>query len=104
MAVIHRRAEKKDVKEPKEQLGPSRAEDFPPHVQNFIHHEVEKAVIDPAEKEKLAKSQGHWPEYPLALLELARKHNLSIPELMLPGKPQEWELFRQIGRPNPAEK
>jgi hypothetical protein len=104
MALIHRRAEKKDFKEPKEQLGPSRPEDFPPHVQSFIHNEVEKALTDPAENEKLAKSHGHWPEYPLVLSELARKHNLSIPELMLPGKPQEWDLFRQFGRPVAAEK
>lgn len=84
MAVIHRRSEKKDLKEPKEQLGPSHADDFPPNVQNFIRNSLEKALTEPADKEKLSKAQGHWPEYPLALLELARKHNLSIPELMLP--------------------
>ena len=104
MAIIRRRAEKKDFKEPREQLGPSRPEDFPPHVQSFIHNELERALTDPVEREKLAKSHGHWPDYPLALSELARKHNLSIPELMLPEKPQEWELFRQIGRPNMTEK
>ncbi|HEV3146429.1 MAG TPA: hypothetical protein VGZ47_21255 [Gemmataceae bacterium] len=104
-AVVHKRAEKgKDFKEPKEQLGPSKPEDFPLAVQNFIHASLETALKDPAEKDKLTKAQGHWPEYPLALEELARKHNLSIPELMLPGSPQQWELFRQIGRPNTADK
>jgi hypothetical protein len=105
MTTIHRRAEKgKDFKEPKEQLGPSRADDFPPHVQSFIHSKLEPALTESVDKEKLAKAHGHWPEYPLALLDLARKHNLSIPELMLPREPQEWDSFGQIGRPNAAEK
>jgi hypothetical protein len=105
MATLRRRAEKgKDFREPKEQLGPSKAEDFPANVQNFIRNSLEKALTEPAEKERLAKAHGHWPEYPLTLIDLSRKHNLAIPELMLPGAPQEWEHLRLIGRPIPFDK
>ena len=104
MDYLRRRAEKsKDFKELKIQLGPCRPEDFPPPVQNFIQNSLNKALTDSAEKEKLGRAQGHWPDYPLVLHELARKHNLPIPELTLPGPPQEWDWFRQP-RLNAADK
>jgi hypothetical protein len=97
MDVLHKRADKgKDLKDPKEQLGPCRPEDFPPTVQNFIHNVLDKAILDPVEKERLTKAQSHWPEYPLALHEAARNHNLAIPEITLPGPPKAWDWFRKL--------
>ena len=101
MDMMRKRADK--GKDPKDQLGPCKPEEFPQDVRSFIHGPLENALTDSSEKERLAKAKDHWPEYPLTLLELARKHNLSIPELMLPGPPQEWERFRPL-RPNPADK
>lgn len=36
------------------------------------------------EKEKLAKSEGHWPDFPLALVEIASKHPSALPPPRMP--------------------
>jgi hypothetical protein len=36
------------------------------------------------EKEQLAKAEGHWPDFPLALVEIAGKHPSALPPPRLP--------------------
>ena len=47
------------------------------------------------DRKALDKLTGKWPEYPRKLLELARKHDLSVPGVTLPGEPSQWDkLYR----------
>jgi hypothetical protein len=78
---------------PKQQLGPASAADFPPNVQQFIEQKL-KPKLTSAEAETLKKAEGRWPEYPLALHDLARQHKLVIPELSLPIDPQRLENMK----------
>src|SRR5205823_4653739 len=36
-------------------------------------------LLSDEEKERLAKAEGHWPLYPVTLVELADKHPLALP-------------------------
>src|SRR5262249_27223151 len=38
------------------------------------------------EKERLARAEGHWPLYPVTLVELADKHPLALPSQHGPAK------------------
>jgi hypothetical protein len=57
---------------------PSRTEDLPQMVQQFIDKRLLPA-LDEGEAGLLKKAEGHWPLYPQTVLELARKHNLQVP-------------------------
>jgi hypothetical protein len=74
-------------------LGPSRADEFPPSVRNFIRDKLAPA-LEPDEKERLAHAEGHWPAYPRTLLNLARRHHLWVPGMSLPGPREYWNKFR----------
>ncbi|MBL8799503.1 MAG: hypothetical protein JNM56_36815, partial [Planctomycetia bacterium] len=57
---------------------PGNAADFPPPVQEFVNRKL-KPALDDAELVQLRAAEGQWPNYPQLLLELAAKHNLTIP-------------------------
>jgi hypothetical protein len=48
-----------------------------------------------AEKDELKSAEGHWPEYPRLLVELARRHGLEVPLLRLPGPRELWEQAKK---------
>jgi hypothetical protein len=69
-------------------LGAARPQDFSPEVRVVI----EKLRRDnPGDAERLHKFEGRWPEYPRLLGDLARKHNLNLPGMTLPGPRDWWE-------------
>jgi hypothetical protein len=74
-------------------LGPSRSDDFPPSVRNFIRDKL-TPVLEPDEKERLDYAEGHWPAYPRTMLNLARRHRLWVPGMTLPGPREYWNRFR----------
>ena len=69
--------------------GPARPGEFKDEVNRFIP-ELHKQV-SPAEWQGLKDAEGKWPEYPAALMRLARAHDLSVPGAMPPGPPGLWE-------------
>ncbi len=75
-----------------ETLGPARPEDFPEPIRDFV-----LKTLDDADRKKLEPTLGKWPQYPLALLELAKAKNLSIPDIMLPGEPKKWKEYYGLG-------
>ncbi|HEV3236739.1 MAG TPA: hypothetical protein VGZ25_07100 [Gemmataceae bacterium] len=87
-------AKSKHWETPKRQLGPCRPEEFQAEVERFIRDDLAKALKDdPNAKEKLKKAEGIWPDYPLLVMELAKKHNLKVPLTYLPeipGTPGFW--------------
>jgi hypothetical protein len=74
-------------------LGPSRADDFPLSVRNFIREKL-APVLEPDEKERLDQAEGRWPAYPRTMLNLARRHRLWVPGMTLPGPREYWNRFR----------
>ncbi len=74
-------------------LGASRPNEFPPAVQTFIETTLRQAVKT-VEFHRLRQFEGKWPEYPLRLLDLALKHNLTVPGMSLPGAAELWSSMR----------
>src|SRR5262249_16857687 len=50
--------------------------------------------LSEADRKRLDKAEGLWPEFPRTLHELALKYKTAIPELTLPGDPQRWDRFK----------
>jgi hypothetical protein len=75
-------------------LGASRPGEFPSAVGTFIENKLRPAVTQD-EVKRLKAVEGKWPEYPRRLLDLARRHNLKVPGMSLPGTADLWEQPRQ---------
>jgi hypothetical protein len=88
---------KKTGKKPPPPLGASRLDEFPEEVRTFVRQKL-LPVLGPQLKESLRKLEGHWPEYPKRLLDLARQKHLVIPGMSLPGPRTLWEAARPVGR------
>jgi hypothetical protein len=76
-----------------EELGPCRPGQFSPEQHEFIEKKLLPA-LGPDEKLELRNAEGMWPEYPQAVQRLALKHELSIPNMPLPGPPDFWERLK----------
>jgi hypothetical protein len=61
-----------------EELGPARLRDMPEPVREFVDKKLQP-VLTRQEKDHLKAAEGRWPDYPRALLELARAHGLAVP-------------------------
>lgn len=72
-------------------LGPSKPEDFDPAVAAFTAEFL--PTLSVTEQGELKKLEGKWPEYPKRLVDLAKKKNLSVPGVTLPGPPDEWAKY-----------
>jgi hypothetical protein len=84
-------------------LGPARPGEFKEPVNRFVAELGAK--VSPAEWAALAELEGKWPEYPRKLVELADRHDLSIPGVTLPGSPARWRATYDPDRrkdPRPA--
>jgi hypothetical protein len=73
---------------------PARLEDFSEAVRLFATTGPLGKALSPAEKQELKKAEGKWPDYPRTLLKLARKHNLTLPGMTLPGAKELWDRAR----------
>jgi hypothetical protein len=80
----------------KQQLGPATAKEFPPATADAIRKLQDR--LPDADRKRLDKADGLWPEYPRVLHDLALKYKAAIPELTLPGDPQRWDRFKPTGR------
>jgi hypothetical protein len=86
LEVVHL-AERKKAALPDKPMGPCKPEDFLPGVQRFIG-ELRK---DPAAAQKLDAALNRWPDYPFAVMELAKARGRRVPGTFLPGPPAYWE-------------
>jgi hypothetical protein len=90
-------AKTKHWETPKRQLGPCRPEEFPPEIERFIRDDLMKALKDDSNaKEKLKKAEGTWPDYPLLVMELAKKNNLRVPLTYLPDLPSAKDFWNKL--------
>ena len=89
-----------------ETFGPVKKVELPLEVQVFMDKTLEPLLhrlshdrgdkADNARKElaRLKEAEGHWPDYPRVIVELAKAHKLAIPAWTMPGKPEAWDNFR----------
>lgn len=71
-------------------LGPARPSEFKEPLRAFVNDKV-FPTLSPPDRKLLDSLEGKWPEYPRELVRLAKKHNISIPGLMLPESPKRWQ-------------
>jgi hypothetical protein len=74
-------------------LGASRPADFAPATRQFLELTLLPKLSE-RERDQLQALEGKWPDYPRQLHELARRYNLSIPGMSLPGPQELWESAR----------
>lgn len=82
------------------QLGPNKASEYLPPVQEFIEKELVRK-LGKAEREELTKAEGGaWPDHSRKVIELARKYDLSVPGVTPPGDPARWDqVYRSRLKP-----
>ncbi len=73
-------------------LGPAKPAEFTEHFQQFLGKTLTPKLTE-TEIHGLKKLEGKWPEYPRRVMELAKKKDLPVPGLTLPGKPSLWVEF-----------
>ena len=76
-------------------LGPCKPGEFQEDVEAFLKDQL-FPKLGKAERDKLDAQQGKWPEYPRAMIDLAKAKNLSVPGAMLPGEPKLWNDYYRI--------
>jgi hypothetical protein len=72
---------------------PCRPKDFTPAVQKFLEKEL-LPRLNQSEQKNLLRLEGSWPEYPTAVMDLARKLKLTVPGTRLPGPTEFWDRLR----------
>jgi len=73
---------------------PARPHQFSEAIQVFIDKRLMPA-LDEKEQVHLKNTVGQWPAYPQLIVELARKHNLSVPlDKPLPGSFEFYDRYR----------
>jgi hypothetical protein len=82
------------------ELWPSHHRDLSPGVQEFLDKKL-RPRLDEAEKNLLKEKEGRWPDYPLMIQELARRHYFEVPWQTLPGRRENWDVYR-LKRPTSA--
>lgn len=83
-------------------LGPCRPGEFREPVEQFLT-ETLQSKLTPVQILDLKRLEGHWPEYPRKMLELAKLHDLSVPGVTLPGSPQLWQQYYRYTSPKPEK-
>ncbi len=78
-------------------FGPAKVSEFREPARAFVTDRVLPALTKDEARE-LARLEGKWPDYPQRLVQLAQKHDLSIPGVMLPGSPKKWEATYRTAR------
>jgi hypothetical protein len=62
-------------------------------MKDFVDKKLMPA-LDNDDKLRLILSEGKWPDYPVAVQEISKKHNMRAPWHTLPGPRDRWERYR----------
>jgi anti-sigma factor RsiW len=72
-------------------FGPTRPDEYTQTVRSFLERDL-APKLDAKERDGLKKLEGSpWPDHSRHLMDLARKHDLSVPGVSLPGTPSRWD-------------
>jgi hypothetical protein len=85
--TLDRVARNRRLSPPEKPLGPCEQKDFVKEVREFID-ELRK---DTAAANKLDETRGKWPDYPFAVMELAKEKKKRVPGTFLPGSKEFWD-------------
>jgi hypothetical protein len=89
---------------PIQRLGANKPSDFSPEIQDFIKEPL-LIKISPVEAQQLGSTESKpWPAYPKLLHELAKKYDLVIPGMSLPGPRELWASARAAALPDMPER
>ena len=72
---------------------PCRTRDFTLAVQQFLEKEL-LPRLKKADREKLSRLEGRWPDYPRTVMDLAHQEKLAVPGTQLPGPSEFWNRMR----------
>jgi hypothetical protein len=86
--ALDRLAKSRKVALPDKPLGPCKPEEFVPAVRKFIDEQLR---TDPAAAKRLDEARGKWPDYPFAVMELAKEKKKRVPGTFLPGPKEFWD-------------
>ncbi|CAN5372868.1 hypothetical protein BH11PLA2_BH11PLA2_33610 [soil metagenome] len=92
--VVAQEAQQRNMPLPIPPFGPARLDEFKPEVEEAAKQLVAK--LSPREKTDFEALQGKWPAYPKMLNELARRYDVVLPGVSLPGSPREWNKVYPI--------
>jgi hypothetical protein len=67
-----------DLTGPKRPAMPTSAADFGKELEDYIKDYL-RPVLSKGEQQQLDKAEGHWPKYPVTLVELAERHPMALP-------------------------
>ena len=73
-------------------LGPSTPNEMSPEIESFLNKKLLPQLSE-KEKKSLKSAQGRWPDFPKQLIDECIRHDVSLPGVMLPGPPSDWERF-----------
>lgn len=92
LAVHSYAASEKGDKIPLPVISPARPSEFKEPLRHFVTRELIPA-LSTGDRKALEALEGKWPEYPYAVVRLARQCDLSAPGLMPPGSPKRWDAM-----------
>src|SRR5262249_10062963 len=75
------------IRMPDKPLGPCKPDEFVAPVRQFI----DELRTDPTAAKKLDEARGKWPDYPFAIMSLAKEKNKRVPGTYLPGAKDFWD-------------
>jgi hypothetical protein len=77
------------------QLGPNKPEHFGQMARAFVANELYPKLTE-AQKNELTSREGKWPDYPELLLQLAKKHSLTVPGMSRPCPAEFWDAVNKL--------
>ncbi|QEL18979.1 anti-sigma factor family protein [Limnoglobus roseus] len=82
-------------------LGPNKPAEYVPAVREFLENDLSRRLTKP-ERDELSKLEsGAWPDHSRKVLDLAKKYDLTVPGVSLPGEAAKWD---QVYRNRPARR
>ena len=90
-AVVH---EARDLKVPLPAglvFGPTKPDEYTPTVRQFLEKELVSKLTAEESKELQKREGAPWPDHSRMIMELARKHDMAVPSVTLPGPPSQWD-------------
>jgi hypothetical protein len=82
-------------------LGPNKLDEYAPAVRAFVETELNEKLTSKERDELRRAESGQWPDHSKKLMDFARKYDLSVPGVTLPGPPSKWD---QVYRNRPGKK
>ena len=78
-------------------LGPARPSEMSREIETFLKQTL-RPQLTVQESRIIKAAEGVWPDYPKQLIDSCTRHDVSMPGVMLPGPPSDWQRFYTLRR------